>query len=430
MKTKKVLLSLTLALALCLSLATLAFADTGAIKGDEANPVKVAFTKLLRLPAGTTVPTAEFKFLVTSVSVDKAAATKTNMPLIGADVNEEGVIAGIVPIKFKAGDSAGILPDEDVIVTIAKQHDIFEGITFDHAGVYVYTISELSNTYSADPDLEAITYSPAEYTLNVYVLEGTGNNAGKYYIYAIGARIETPDNEDQKKGEKVNPNPDADEFEYSQMTFTNTYARTIGGGGDPTDPDDASLAIGNEVTGLYSSSSIYFDYTFKLTTPALPAIPGPTTYKAYVVQNGKIVTTEANGAQADKDYIEFESGEANTFKLKDGQQLVFTNTPVGTRYDVCQAGTTAYKASVIITYNGVAAPAVTGEDFGDPVGVTNRLVGEEENSAAFTNDRDEDVTPTGLNLNNLPFFGMIFLALGAIVALVAAKARKKSYNCN
>ena len=431
MKTKKALLALTLALALCLSLATLAFADSGPITGDEANPVKVAFTKLLQLPAGTTVPTAKFEFLVTSKTVDGDAATKTNMPLIGTDVQQAGVIAGIVPINYQAGDSAGIDPDADDVVTVPKEYDIFNGITWPHAGEYVYTISEKPGTYTiADAALETMTYSLAEYTLNVYVREN--KTTGKYYIYAIGAIIDTPDNEDQTVDAKVDPTPDGgeNEFEYSQMTFTNTYVRTIGGGGEPTDPADASLAIGAQVAGNFSSTSIYFDYTLKLTVPSLPSIPGPTAYKAYVVQDGKIVTTEANGAPEGKDYIEFVSGTPNTFKLKDGQQLVFTNTPVGTRYDIKQEGTTAYKASVIVTYNGVAKPAVSGADFGDPVEVKNMLVGETDTNAAFTNARNDNVTPTGLDIGNLPFFGMIFLALGAVAALVAAKTRKKSYNCN
>jgi len=431
MKTKKALLALTLALALCLSLATLAFADSGPITGDEANPVKVAFTKLLQLPAGTTVPTARFDFLVTSVTVDGKAATKTNMPLIGTDAQEADKVAGIVPINYQAGDNTGIDADADNVVTVPKQYDIFDGVIWPHAGEYVYTISEKEGTYTiVDAELEAMTYSTAAYTLNVYVKEGTGNNAGKYFINAIGAKVERADNGDQTVGTKVNPDPDDDKYEYSQMTFTNSYVRTMAGGGEPTNPADAALSIGSQVTGDYSSSSIYFDYTLDLTVPTLPSIPGPAAYKAYVVQGGKIVTTEENGAPTGQDYIEFVSGTPNTFKLKDGQQLVFTNLPVGTRYDLRQEGTAAYKASVVVSYNEVLAPAVSGADYGDPVEITNKLVGEVESSAAFTNARNDSVTPTGLDIGNLPFFGMIFLALGAVAALIAAKARKKSYSCN
>ena len=46
-----------------------------------------------------------------------------------------------------------------------------------------------------------------------------------------------------------------------------------------------------------------------------------------------------------------------------------------------------------------------------------------DNHADYVNDRD-DVTPTGLDLNDLPFIGMILLAVGAIAGYIVVKARK------
>jgi hypothetical protein len=36
----------------------------------------------------------------------------------------------------------------------------------------------------------------------------------------------------------------------------------------------------------------------------------------------------------------------------------------------------------------------------------------------------EDITPTGLNLNDLPFIGMIVLALMSIIGFIILKSRK------
>ena len=55
----------------------------------------------------------------------------------------------------------------------------------------------------------------------------------------------------------------------------------------------------------------------------------------------------------------------------------------------------------------------------------SQLMGEGINSAAFTNTRTS-VTPTGLDLNNLPFLLLIALGLGAIVSLTVVTVRKRN----
>jgi len=104
---------------------------------------------------------------------------------------------------------------------------------------------------------------------------------------------------------------------------------------------------------------------------------------------------------------------------------VFINTPVGTNYDVEENGTPAYKATLVITSNGNEEAALgTGNPLGANVDASGKLVGEAANKAEFKNARD-DVTPTGLNLNDIPFIGLILLALGTAVSFVVIKVRRR-----
>ena len=422
-KQCKVVIAAILALVLCLSGFTTALAagpgldSNGALLGSEASPAQAAISKVLKLPVGTNIPKTDFEFEVKAISVDDEAATVSNMPQI-AKV--------IIPVTGEetAADAGNI----STIVIESK--DIFQNANFPHAGVYVYEITEVSDTFEGDAAHETMTYSGAKYTVSVFVKDKAATSGT--YIYAIGSLVTVADVSGQTAGDKVDPTPggDGEKYTSSQMIFTNTYVKT--NGGDPNDPDPlnySTLAISKKVTGEFGSTSIYFDYTLELAAPSLvPTTPAAPAYSAYVVENGAVVTTSANGTIAGTDskgqpYLTFVSGEKTSFSLKHGQELVFINTPVGTSYVVNEAGTIAYTPSYIITYDGTAKAAVPGS-MSAALSTGAQLVGEGANKAAYTNDRDT-VTPTGLNLNDLPFIGMLLLAVGATAGYLAFKSRKK-----
>ena len=430
MKRSKLIFAFVLALALCFSGIVTAFAESPkGTPGTAAKPAEAAITKLLKTPVGTQIPETKFKFLVTSVTVDGIAATASNMPLIGTDAEKPGVVAGIVSIPFLGTESA--TPINGIMTIPVESDDIFAGAkgNWPHAGVYVYTVEEVPDTYTiADADHEIMNYSPAKYTLNVYVKD----DAGVYYIWLIGAVVTTKDDDAQETNVKINVTPgggDDETLEYSQMTFTNRYVHT-NGGTDPKLPENATLAVSKKVEGEFGSSSIYFRYELTLKNPTITTTPAlPTSYKGYVVADGQIVTTTENGAAAGNNYIDFPVDTKTEFKLKDGQSLVFINTPVGTQYDVEEFGTTAYEAELSITSNGVTeSTPIVGSTLGAGVFAIGKLVGEAANKAAFKNTRG-DVTPTGLNLNDIPFIGLIALALSAIAFFVVIKLRRRNnYN--
>ena len=411
MKSSKIILAFALTAILCLASFATAFA---AAEPDPTTITKAAITKVLKTPYGTIIPAGmSFEFDITAISVDDEDfdGDEKNMPEFGTvaiDYDGSQNLKDPVP----PGHTAGIC------TYYLESADIFKDAKWPHAGVYVYEIVEKANTYDIkDPAHEVMTYSGAKYTLNVYVVEDD-NNAGKYVIYAIGD-FRTLTDEGTQGGEKVDPTPGGDgkDYFYSQMTFTNTYVKT-NGGTDPENPDNSTLSISKAVTGDFGSKTKYFEFTLTVTAPSL--VPGTPTYRAYIIEGGKVVG----------DPVDFVSGTPNKFELKHGQKLVFIDTPVGTYFTVKETASAGYVPNIALVYDGGTALETNNENasinFGtDEFGHDYDFVGEAENTVGFTNDRN-DITPTGFNLNDLPFIGMIILALAGAAAFIIIKFRRRN----
>ena len=421
LKKAKVLFTLVLVLLICVTSVSTAFAtnlnDDKALIGTEQEPVQAAITKNFRLPEATTIPNVSFNFIVTPIEVDDTAFNPAapNMPTLGTLSATPGI--GTFTLSFSNADVELRESVNGLVNTMSIQKEtpnIFADATFPHAGIYVYTITEEPNTNPTIDNAanvnEWLSYSPAVYTLTVYVADATDGQST--FVYALGTLVTTP-NPGQPGGIKVDPTPGGYEEEYffSQMVFINDYVKNNG----PVDPNDAStLAISKTVTGDFASRDQLFDFSIILAIPSIvPDIPA--FYRAYIVDvDGTVITP----------YIEVSTSAATTFSLKHGQRLAFIDTPVGTGYEVTETGAANYFPRLSVTTSGVTVDYQErgmGAEF--PSG--RQLVGELANSADFFNRRDT-VTPTGLNLNNLPFIGLIVLGLGALLAFIVVKARKRA----
>lgn len=435
-KKAKMLVALALISIMCVMGATAAYAVPGVIQNEDGSPVEAYITKFFEMPDGTDVPAANFKFTVTPVSVDDLTdnSSKDSMPKLGN--------GGVVEISYAGGEDNSENGSGNNMVFYPKQSDsLFNGVTFPHAGEYVYSIEEVADTYIiADSNQESMDYSSAKYTLHVYVVEDTGN-AGSYFVHQVSAVIDAADaaNTDSV-GTKVDPTQTgegATSADMSKLVFTNSYLRTYG----PTNPDkpepntDATLSVSKTVTGTYASTTEYF--SFKLTVNAPGNMPDDTTFKAYVLDNGNPVGSSVLTAAANNDlnltvgtdgeghnYVVVKSGEEVDFRLKHQEKLAFIDTPVGTSYDVTESAANAYTASVEVYTNGDSkkyTAAGASMDFGQD----NNKVGIAKNSAEFLNTR-EDITATGLNLNDLPFIGLIVFGGLLVMALAVFKFRRKA----
>ena len=417
LKKSKVCLLLALALLLCATSVTSAFAtnlnNDNVLIGTEAEPVQAAISKNLRLPTGTNVPGASFIFKVTPIEVDDVPynATTPNMPPLG-DENE-------FTISYSAADADLKVPVDGMINTmsiIKETGDIFANVDFPHAGIFVYEIEEASDTnFPIDNPLnvhEWLSYSNAKYTLTVHVRYKAGSDT-ETYVFALGTVITTP-GEGQTADEKVDPTPGGyeDSYDHSQMIFINDYVKNNG----PFDPegDLSTLTISKQVSGDLANKDLPFTFTINLLIPSIVPNP-PLYYRAYLVEGGI----------AEDDSIQISTSTATTFTLKHGQSLVFVDTPVGTGYSITEAAAQHYKPSVDVITNGGTPVRISEIIPNTALQTGQQLVGEGVNSAAFTNTRD-NITPTGLNLNNLPFLLLIALGLVAIVGYTVVKVRSRN----
>ena len=449
MKKSKLFLAIPLAFVMCLANFSTAFAVTDTlVNADGSTPIQAAVTKILEMPVGTNIPASTFTFAVTPVSVDGDTATaKTDaMPKLGANKDN------LVTINFTAGATALTPPlaNGDAAYYV-ESSDIFSQVDaafFPHAGVYVYTITENEDTNTAiDADAnQELGYSQAKYTLTIYVanLPSDDVNGPGTYIDTLVTVHNLKDDGSSAGDAKVVPNPGSGNGSgngYSQMIFTNTYTHTNGPVdltdpetplANPSVPSNATLTVSNTVTGTLGNKDAYFSFSIKLTPPALQKnVP---VYRAYVVDSANNVVTSAGngtiaGTDAEGPYMEFTKDVDTTFQLKDGQRLVFVNTAVGTGYDVKESPSD-HDSSIVVTTNGedtTPTLASAAANALDPLDSENQLIGESDNSAAFTNTRDM-VTPTGLSIDDLPFVGLIVLSIGAMAAFIIVKSRRRRNN--
>ncbi|MDR2360344.1 MAG: hypothetical protein LBD85_03550 [Oscillospiraceae bacterium] len=442
-KGKSILSILTLALAavLFMSFAAPAFAE-GESETDpnlitatgESSPAMAAIRKVLQMPEGTTTPATTFTFTFAKVNVDGYTS--------GSDEFDAMPTIGNKSVTYANGDAG---TTTNGVKMVAQEVNVLSGDELDtdffpHAGVYVYEIAETPDTFSdsdaTDNYNETMTYSQGEYTITFYVKDKA--NVPGTYVYAIGVKIATKDNNGQgETNTKVDPTPDDEEGGGgSAMVFTNTYLKTPNTNIDPTTPTNWVLNISKAVSGDYADRTKYFTYTLTVTNSS--DLITTNAYKAYVLNattNAVVTSTDnADNVQEDngnRNYIAVAASSPATIKLKHDQRIVFVDLPTGTKYVAVETGATDYTASVDMKVNGdtpftrsntqANTALSTGSDASTAGDV---LIGEGANSAAFTNTY-KDVTPTGVLINNLPFILILLVALGGFVLFIVVKSRKR-----
>jgi len=387
---------------------------------DEDSPVEISIDKILQMPIGTITPDATFTFAAEPISVDGIAYNNDednpNMPPLNADN---------MTVSFDDTDTAS-QPDANNIITVNKPtSNIFAGVTFPHAGIYIYEITEnvLTNPILDDEDNphDFVSYSQAVYRIVVYVSNTEGFTGT--FVNAVGIFQVALDDGTEIEGEGT---------KLPQITFTNDYVRT-NGAVDPEDPDptfESTLDVSKIVTGDLANKERYFNFSLTLGIPILVE-DVPAYYRAYVVEDDVVIDPVNNADAAlinrlpegSLPYIRISTTGSTAFNLKHGQKLVFVDTPVGTSYIVEETGVTNYTPSFIITTNAVPGYRIEG-DAGESLSTETQFVGHLANAADFTNNRTS-VVPTGININNLPFYGLIALAIGAFIGFVAIKSRKR-----
>lgn len=336
---------------------------------------KVGITKTLNIAEGTTIPTATFSFQFEA---------KDNAP--------------IIPSVSVAYSNTDIL--EDGATAITKDSDnIFENVTYIHAGVYKYVVSEIKDTYTKIKDIDNMTYDKSTYEMTVLVKnkkDGSGVFISAVYIKKIEDGVPVEEKEEGTPGTDENIGVD-----YYKL-FTNTYEKKAGV--TPENPEGKSLIIGKDVTGAYGDKTK--EFTFNIT----------------FLNNNNGKSDAYIGNLGENGYT-FKEGETTEVNLKHGDRMTFDELPTGIHYTISESGTTNYTPSYNGKSNGIDINGSASK--GENLAAENILVGENANSNIYTNEYDDEgITPTGIIINNLPFILLIFITIMAFVLYIISKRHK------
>lgn len=395
---------------------TMAASMPGMVKAAEPMESVTAYlTKDLAMSDLTATPVSSFQFDFTQ---------KTDV---------EGVEADTVEIASKTiaydGTEAGATANDKK--NVVKTEDVLDGVDYDHAGVYLYSVveNEAASTFTntaTDADDQVMTYSGAEYNMYVYVANQP-DGSGLYIENVVVEKIKGDDGEELETPEKIeNPTEPGENGEGNGFRFTNTFNVKGGSEVDPEKPDPENpdgpdvedpdygnaLRISKETVGKYAD--LTQEFAFSLTITKAPTDLGDGTYAATLVK-----------ADGSTEAITLNADVATSFSLANGEKLVVDKDQmvVGTKFAVVETGVAKYTASASVASNGVVTTA-TGTE-GEGISIAATKIGALNNHAEVTNTFDDTSTPpTGIVMNNLPAILLVALALAAAVAYIVSRKRR------
>ena len=403
----KKLISILVAMAMMLSLTVIAAFAEGTVP-ETKDLSKAILTKTLDVPADVTSPAATFHFTFTPAE-GTAAGTPT------------GLTKDIV-FTSGTGSQTKNFPLSDLF-TLGESGNIKA------AGVYIFTVDEDETAseftkVDATGANEVMEYDPNTYTLRIYVVNDTTTDSG-LNIKNITVEDDTTDEKvDPKEKTETITDPTTGETTTqgtgaSDFLFTNVYTKDIKT--DPTDPEEeqknGAFNIGKVVdaTGMADKTASYpFTVTLKLDEA--------TTNKAGKEYVGKVGTTEYK--------FTFAQGETektvSEIMLKDGEKLVFDLFPAGATATITEDLSDTSIQNKEKYYQTVTGATAQGETAGKNADlIAKTAVINDKASVTVTNKLDaDDITPTGILMNNLPYIVLALVAIGGLVAYVVVRRRQ------
>ncbi|MCL2079959.1 MAG: hypothetical protein FWH17_08995 [Oscillospiraceae bacterium] len=451
-KGLKIMGSIAIAALMLLSMLTTALAKDYSEGFDADNQAKASITKVFAMPKGTTTPAVTFTFTFTPLGMKVSGVTGTDttgIPAIGPKTvtftrgeEPDENTGGLTYIDDKDGTKYVIKETDDFIAHLTPASFATNG-----AGIYVYLVEETygGQTIVSADEKEKTYYSSAKYLLEVWV---SVDEDGKLYVqYVSPITIKEYLDvyyEGTEGGDKIDPTPGewrTKPYEtlkdgFSQLIFTNKYWKT-----DGEDPGKTALEIIKEVDGNDGEHGKYFTFNVKVIQPAVipldPDNPVFETYRAYVVDtDGTIVKAVNNeyhngtisGTDAHGDYYIFTSDTTKTVLLKHNQKLIFVDLHVGADVEVTETGDKDYKPAYKHFLSLDTYPGTIGAAWGFPLNPDDDdphylPEGTNQNEVTFTNTRT-GATPTGISVDDLPYFTLIGLGAAGFVGFLAVKLRK------
>ena len=357
----------------------------------EANAV-VKIRKTLNIAQGITTPNATFTFKFT----EKSGTSSNGAPY------EKGVNIPDISVTYSKTDN-------QVNDKIEKTtENIFGNTTYKHAGEYVYDVREDKSGWTAiekdSKKIDAMRYDERTYEMHV-IVKNKAN--GGVYISSVYFKENK-----QSNTAKVQP---SETGVYN--LFDNTYTKDASRDPKPDDPSKVdptanALTITKKVDGSSGDRTKNFQFHITIKLPSTnKTAANPVTN--ITVQHG--TTSHVIAVVGASDTVTYD------FTLKHDETFKITQLPAGSQYTVTEDGVPGYKASSVYHENGESKTAEGQKNTNFTQ--ENILLGEKTNDNTVTNKID-DVTPTGLLIDNLPFILMIGLGLAGFVVL--SKKRREA----
>lgn len=376
--------------AMCFGVVSPAFA---APIENENGVYELPFVKEIKMDENVNLPEMTFDYTITA----DTDVPNTYMPKItnGTDATAITQIESTDLTKGTA-DGNGVVTyatnGYEIVLPTAEQYAAMG------AGLYTYTITENCDYNKADN--ETVTHGTQTYKIEVKV-ENTNSTdpTGDVKVTGIYVSVdgETYDTSNDKLGE---------------VKFTTEYAKT-------STETEGALTIHKDVTGGMGDK--IRDFQFELTFTRFPN-------GATQANNIKITGIEEDESLHGLTTVS--TGTKYTFDLKDTQEIVITGLPIGTKYTIAEVGNSmdGHTPSAVITTGGVEGSNNPGSK--DTTLTVNAVVGDKvadaenaDNEAVFTNTRD-NITPTGLFIDNLPFILLIVVGAAGIGAYMVSRRRR------
>ncbi len=322
--------------------------------------------------------------------------------------------------------------DADGYIIKTTSYDLSDA-DWNAAGVYKYEVTE------NDAETAGMTYDKNTYELMVWVKNA---DDGGFTVERIAV-------EDKATNEKVDAGDPGEPEEYNEGTtventdaaasgvlFENTYTKTAYTDEVPDGPEDitddpttegvdesyASFVGTKTVTGEYGDLEHAFpfalDIDFAGAIGATDAMKNAV--KVYVYDASEKVWTDVTGNYA-------------SIALAHNDKVAVYNAPIGTVCTLTEnleadAAFADYAASLAVTEWGQNVEAEAVAYNAERKGINTKaevLVADGVNSAAFTNkNTNEDVTPTGILINNAPYIILAVVAAGGMTAYVVRRRQE------
>lgn len=433
MKHSKKLLAIAIAAAMAVALPVPAMAASATSTGTS-----VQITKTLNIGQGITVPSETFTFSfenVTTAEADELGETGSYI-IPGSTQQGPGTYPAIANTTVAFDSSMRTVDGTDEALTFLSPVIDLADNSYNWAvpGLYIYSVKEVQGTTSG------MTYDNTKYFLKVYVKNGaSGNVVDSVAVYGKEGtewkKIDGAPTDVPEAGTSGHDDGSAD-YAGNQFLFTNTYTKLVDH--HPTNSNTTSedvqtqafnpsaFKLTKDVVGNYANQAFGFDFQVQVHLPA--------SYSGFSPIQAKVNGYTANQIENVSTYsidqvvtITLNPDTPYTIYLHHGDSFEFVQLPAGSTVDVTEEPSgMKYVPTYSGQWGGNYTTVNTGSaNKGDGLTSDTIVVGENGAYIQFTNTmNDNDVTATGIVINNLPYILMVVIAVAGIALYMVSKKRR------